>query len=660
LNQQNVKPNFPNNNPFPVIEESAGSVLSATGAQTWVEDVYGAGAWIASDAPVASDFIGLAASHRRLGLFFICLMGFLAVLLGRTGYLMAQSGSFKARSDSNRIRSIPVPAARGIIFDRNGVQLTDNVPDLQLAVVPADLPTDPEARSYAVSAIAALSGATPEAAEQVLADYPAKSYEPVTIAERVTRDQAIALTIAKNDYPAIRITPGSHRYYSLSNTVTSLSHILGYMGRIRSEDIKNVKSGNYQPTDAIGRTGLEYQYESQLRGVPGVKKVEVDAIGNEVGQVGQEEPVSGKNLRLSIDEGLSAASEAALQKMLDKTKQKRGAAIVEDVRNGEILALVSLPAYSNNRFSEGISSAEYQSLLNDPNHPLFSRAISGTYPPGSTAKLIVASAALAENVVTPKTTVNSVGGIMYGGQWWFPDWKAGGHGITDVRRAIAWSVNTFFYMVGGGYESFQGLGIDRLVKYFKVFGLGQKLGIDIPNEASGFVPTPEWKAKTKKEVWYIGDTYHVSIGQGDLLVTPLQMAAWTSTIANGGTIWQPHLAQAFVDDKGSVIEQVNPKANAEKVVDEKYLSTVRAGMRDTVVSGSAQSLKGIPMEIAGKTGTAQVSGLDNHAWFTGFGPYSDPKISVTVLLEEGKEGSTTSVPVAGEIFAWYAANRLNK
>ena len=648
------------NNPFSAIEDRLGSIASATGAETWVEDVYGDGAWMPIDAPAASEFIGLAAKRRRVIFFFAFMISLLCALLFKTGALMAQSGSFKLRSDMNRIRTIVTPAVRGIIYDINGVQLTDNVPDLQLAVVPADLPSEPAARHDAIVKIASLAGTDPASLEATLNDFGDKGYRPVTLAANITRDQAVDLTIAESDYPAIRIIDGSHRFYGLTNTITSLAHILGYMGRITADDLKKPEiAENYQPTDSIGRTGLEYTYETELAGKPGEKKVEVDAMGNEVGTVSETDPVPGENLRLTLDTGLTAAAEASLKAMMAKIHLTRGAVIVEDVKTGGILTLISLPSFSNNDFSTGISSAEYNALINDPDHPLFDRAISGMYPPGSTAKLMIASGALAEGVITPDTTVDSVGGIRLG-QWFFPDWKAGGHGITNVTKAIAWSVNTFFYTIGGGYQSFVGLGIDRLDKYFALFGIGKPLGIDLPNEAAGFIPTPAWKKSARGVSWYIGDTYHVSIGQGDLLTTPLQMVSWIATVANGGTVWQPHLAQAFLDDKGNIVKTVQPVALATHIVDDKYLATVREGMRETVTEGSAQSLKGMGMNIAGKTGTAQVTGKDNHAWFTGYGPYEDPQIAVMVLIEQGKEGSTVSVPVARDIFEWWAKNRMKK
>jgi penicillin-binding protein 2 len=640
------------------IEEHLGTVDAATGNETWVEDAYGDGAWTQRDAPVSSQFLGLAAKSRRLVIFFFCIFGLFIGLWAKAGYLIAQTGSFKARSDSNRIRTVTTAAPRGIIFDSNGVQLTDNMADLKLAIVPADLPEEEGARREAISAIARLAGVEPGAIESALKGFGERGYQAVTIADDITRSQAVDLTIAKSDYPAIRIINGSHRYYGLANTLGSLSHLLGYMGRITAEDLKKSDLRAYQPTDSIGRTGLEYSYEKRLVGKPSVRKVEVDAVGNEVGIVGQEDAVPGENIRLTIDSELTAVAEKSLLDTMSKLNLRKGAVLVEDVKTGGLLALISLPSFSNNRFATGISQSEYRQLADDPDHPLFNRAISGAYPPGSTAKIVVAAGALAEGIVTPKTTVDSVGGIRYG-QWWFPDWKAGGHGVTDVKRAIAWSVNTFFYMVGGGTEAFKGLGISGLGKYYSLFGIGQKLGIDIPNEALGFVPTAEWKKEAKKEQWYIGDTYHAAIGQGDLLATPLQMVSWTAAIANGGTLWRPHLVKEFIDAEGKVLEKLDVSAVRTQVVDDRHLAVVRQGMRQTVTDGSAKILQYVGMDVAGKTGTAQVSGKDNHAWFTGYGPYEDPQIAVTVLVENGKEGASVAVPIARDIFAWYAANKLD-
>jgi penicillin-binding protein 2 len=357
-------------------------------------------------------------------------------------------------------------------------------------------------------------------------------------------------------------------------------------------------------------------------------------------------------LVLSVDYDLQKKSEEILTAEMDRLKLKKGAVIVMDPNNGEIISLVSLPAYNNNLFSGGIKTEEYEKLIKDANQPLFDRAIAGEYPSGSTVKMVVAAAALQEKVISEKTSVFSSGGLRVG-IWFFPDWKAGGHGWTDVRKALADSVNTFFYYIGGGYESFTGLGIDRLVKYFRLFGLGDKTGIDLPNEAMGFVPSKEWKEKVRDEKWYIGDTYHLAIGQGDLLVTPLQIARWTAFFANSGKIVSPHLVKKILDENGNSAEEIIPEVK-QGIIDPYNVEVVRQGMRRAVTAGSAKRMQDLPVETAAKTGTAQWSTVkDPHAWFTAFAPYKDPEIVVTVLVEEGKEGSQVALTVAHEIVKYY-------
>ena len=285
--------------------------------------------------------------------------------------------------------------------------------------------------------------------------------------------------------------------------------------------------------------------------------------------------------------------------------------------------------------------------------PLFFRSISGEYPSGSTIKPVLASAALEEKIIDRHTSFNSVGGLWVGGRWFFPDWKAGGHGLTNVIKAIAWSVNTYFYYIGGGYGDFQGLGVERIGKYLKLFGLGETLGLDLPGESAGFVPTAEWKKKEKNEAWYIGDTYHLSIGQGDLLVTPLQVNSYTATIANGGRIYRPHLVKGIIAAAGQG-EPLASQVIREKFISSQNLEIVRQGMRQTVVAGSAASLNGLSVPAAGKTGTAQWnSNKKNHAWFTGFAPFDQPDFCLTVLVEEGGEGSSLAVPIAREIMQYW-------
>ena len=292
----------------------------------------------------------------------------------------------------------------------------------------------------------------------------------------------------------------------------------------------------------VGKNGLEASYEEYLRGVDGKSYIEVNAQGAPQTTVAFEEPVPGKTLALTVDAELQKKVSEVLKAYLAAARKTRAAAVVLNPQNGDILAMVSLPGYDANLFSKGAERGEtYRALLENPDHPLFARAISGTYPSGSTIKPAIAAAALDARVIVANTSVFSAGGIRVG-QWFFPDWKAGGHGATNVIKAIAESVNTFFYMVGGGHEAFSGLGIDRLTTYLTGFGFGARTGIDIPGEAKGLVPNPQWKAERSDEPWYIGDTYHLAIGQGDFLVTPLQIARMTAYFASGGKWPRPHLA----------------------------------------------------------------------------------------------------------------------
>lgn len=285
---------------------------------------------------------------------------------------------------------------------------------------------------------------------------------------------------------------------------------------------------------------------------------------------------------------------------------------------------------------------------------LFSRAIAGEYPPGSTFKQVMAAAALEEGIVTEQSRIHSVGGIWVG-RWFFPDWLSGGHGYVNVKSAIANSVNTFFYYAGGGYKDFEGLGIEKIAKYSKLFNLGEKTGIDLPGEGRGFVPDALWKEQRFDEPWYIGDTYHLSIGQGYLLATPLQIALTTSFFANNGILYKPQIAKDFI--KGGDTEYLAHEYIRKGIIKPKNVDIVREGMRDAVKYGSARSLSSLPFTSAGKTGTAQIGGdKDPHAWFTCFAPYENPQIVLTVLVEEGGEGSSIAAPIARKILEYYFSN----
>lgn len=628
----------------PTIDEASTEPMAGNGAGTF---------------PGREDrsYLGTSMPADRLRVFFFGLFGLLAVLAVRAGFLdLARGNAYRLQAEGNRLRLAPIPSERGIIYDRAGRLLTRNIPDFTLTVTPADLPRDAKARSDLIVRLAEIVGLTPVDIEKTLRRYPERLTSAIPLKEHLEYDQAVRLDILSGNMPGVALIAGTKREYLLNGPgteepVLSLSHLLGYQGRINEAEYDALKSEGYLPADFIGKTGLEASYERQLRGRYGKKQIEVDAFGREQAILAQDDPTQGRDLTLTVDTALQAAAERSLRASAARNGRRRGAAVAIDPENGEILALVSWPAYDANVFSRGITLDEYRALAENGDQPLYPRAVSGLYPPGSTIKTAVAAAALAERLITPQTTIVSTGGIRVS-QWFFPDWKRGGHGVTDVIKAIAESVNTFFYAVGGGWERFEGLGVKRLESYLAKFGLGDKLGVDLPGEGRGFLPTEEWKARAKKLPWYIGDTYHLSIGQGDILATPLQAAAWTAVFANGGDLVRPHLVKEIRSERE--IESVSRQVIRQQVVPKDAIDVVRKGMRQTVLSGSAQSLQLSPWPIAGKTGTAEWrDGQPPHAWFVGFAPYDKPKIAVAVLIEAGGEGSHSAAPVARDIIEAY-------
>lgn len=599
-------------------------------------------------------YMGISIPAWRFHLVTAVIVLLLGGLVGRAFWIqVVQGASFREQAERNRLRHVVESPRRGIIRDRNGHILAENVPSFDVRITERQLPDDPAVREELLGKVARIVGISVQEVQETLT----ASNDPdesVVITRDIPYDRALSLNILAGEATGIEVAIGSKRRYSESDETPTLSHILGYVSGIGKDELQQRREQGYRQIDLIGKAGVESTYESILRGVPGEQVYEVDSQHHVMAEVGATPSVDGKDLTLSIDLNLQRATEKALKEGIEKTKVTKGSAIVMDPRDGSILAIASWPAYDDNIFSGSVSSTLYKALLDNPDHPLLPRAWAGTYPSGSTAKPVISTAALAEGIVTAQTSVLSTGGIQVG-PWFFPDWKAGGHGTVNVRSAIAWSVNTFFYYVGGGYNNFVGLGVDKLTLWMRKFGLGAKTGIDVPGEASGFVPSREWKEKTKSERWYIGDTYNLSIGQGDLLVTPLQVASFTATVANGGHIVQPRVGLKYGrPDEGQT--DVPVQKEEERIASAADIRTVELGMRDTVIYGSGRALSTLPFAVAGKTGTAQWrADKANHAWFTSYGPFENPQIVVTVLLEEGVEGSVSAVPVAKEIYqAWWA------
>ena len=643
----------------------------------------------------SKEFVGRTFNFTKLPIIIAFLLLFILILVGRSFFLQVVKGDYYySLAEGNRLRTETVEARRGIIYDREMTQLVNNAANFVLYLRPIELPRDEATRDQLIRRVAywldgdleALSrGEENIPTEQLgnltlVSDSPSyflikslldevvigslDSYQPLFIKDNIDYDRALLLALKLPEAPGVFLSNKIRREYVFpaqstagDEPIISLSHILGYTGKINRAELE--KWGNdYSLIDYLGKTGLEASWEKELRGVSGQKSIEVDALGRQKKIISETPAQDGSSLRLSLDVDLQGYSEQVLSKHLKELGLERGAVVALDPRTGEVLALVSLPSFDNRLFATGISQGDYDKYLNDPNHPLLNRAISGGFPSGSTFKIVVAAAALQEKIINTTTSFLSTGGIQVG-QWFFPDWRSGGHGTTNVKKAIAESVNTFFYYIGGGYDSFTGLGIDRLAKYAQLFGLGETSGIDLPGEVAGFFPSAAWKLETKGERWYIGDTYHTAIGQGDVVVTPLQVADYTATIANGGHFYKPHLVQSLLNSNNEVIKNIEPEVIRENFIDEENLKIVREGMRQAVTSGSARSLQVVPVPVAAKTGTAQWSTQkEPHAWFTSFAPYEEPVIVLTVLVEEGREGSAVGAAVAREILTWYFSEHL--
>lgn len=577
-----------------------------------------------------------------LFLFFVFCLFF-----GRLYFLNVVRGSYyteKARN--NKTREYTLPAPRGKIQDRSGKILVNNLPSTNIVAIDSYLPADPQTNADLIRNISALFSLSEEEVSDTFAEMK-KSRQPQTILKRdASRDEVLRFLEKQESFPGIALEQSVRRQYEES---AIFSHVIGYEGKMTANELEQYP--NYALNDSVGRQGLERSYEKYLRGTSGAKRLEVDAFGRVQKEIASLDPLPGNDLVLSIDADLQKKLFDAMSQELEKSNLKSGAAVAMNPQNGEVLALVSFPAFDNNVFSGGVGKDEYARIMQNPDRPLFNRVVSGMYPPGSTIKPIIATAALSEGVISEDKQIESRGGISIG-NFTFGDWKV--HGFTDVRHAIAVSSDVYFYSVGGGYGDVPGLGMTRMKKYNELFGLGEKTGIDIPSEASGFIPDEEWKKNTVKERWYVGDSYHAAIGQGFVTATPIQMAAAICAVANGGTLYQPKIVSQIIDASGHSIN-FPPVVKRKDFVSAHTLQVVREGMRLTVTEGTAKQLNDIGVEVAGKTGTAQFGTEEKtHGWFESFAPYNDPQIVLVVMMEgQYKEDEYNAVPVSREVLKWY-------
>jgi len=571
----------------------------------------------------------------------------LVVLFGRSFYLQVMHGSdFRVTAEGNRITAVPIPAPRGILYDTNGVQLVENIASSDVIINPAHLPRE-ENESILIERLPDLLPVTTDEVRATITQARTTA-RSVRLTAALDHDTLIALEREQELLPGVESVSSLVRRYFHGSDITP---VIGYTSPVTADELS--ERPELRPTDITGKAGLEASYDEQLHGQPGIQYEEVDATGKTQKQIDRQEPVAGADLGLTLDIEL----QTFIAELLREQEHESGAVIALDPRSGAVRALVSFPSYDGNIFSQPALRQQAAEIITDPRQLLFNRAVAGTYPPGSTIKPFIAAAALAEDIITPATTFQSTGGLSIG-IWNFPDWKAGGHGATDVYKAIAESVNTFFYLITGGDETSTGLGVKRTTDYLAGFGWGSPTGIDLPSETSGFLPSPEWKESVKEENWYIGDTYHLAIGQGDVLATPLQVAVSTAAIANHGTVHQPFLVRSLTQPDKDLREQES--TNRKVDIQQGDIDTIRTAMRETVVSGSGRSLLELPVAVAGKTGTAQISGTeDTHAWFTSFGPFEEPELVLTVLVERGGAGDKVGAPLARDIWKWWGEHRVS-
>ncbi len=595
---------------------------------------------------------GLANAWRLLP-FFLVLVSVPLLLLAQSFALqIIQGEGLLSASEENRFCSQVIWAERGIIYDSRGKVLVRNKPGYRVAVNLLKMPPTFQTHAQEVAEVLGIDySEVLEKAEKALQE----NYRQVTIARGVAQEKALTIETAVNRWPEFLVEIEPVRDYPFG---AILSHVIGYVSEASSKDRDQFPTEPYEG-EKLGQSGLELAYDQYLRGKSGARIIEVTASGNEENLVAERKPMAGKNLLTSIDLGLQEVASASLEKALKKYQGEGAALVAQRPENGEVVALVSLPAYDPNFFSQSLPDNEekLRQLFQDSSSPLTNRAISGLYPPGSTFKLVTASAALEEKVITLDLRVNDTGFIAVG-EFTFSDWKVGGHGPIGLTEAIAKSCDTFFYVVGGGYQSQPGVGVDRLAAWARRSGFGQLTKIDLGTEAEGLVPDSSWKEQVKGEPWYVGNTYHLSIGQGDLLVTPLQLNNYTNFLANGNNLWRPFIVEQVTGADGYGVWKNSPRSLRENFISPETIRAVREGMHQATLGGGTAyfAFQNAGYSSAGKTGTAEYGDTQlkkTHAWYTAFAPYENPQISLTVLIEGGGEGSVAAALTAREIFDWY-------
>jgi penicillin-binding protein 2 len=574
------------------------------------------------------------AGQRRVVVMAAVVLAAFLLVIGQLWYLQVlEGGRFLDASDKNRIRIRPVAAPRGILFDRHGVPLVDNRPAFTLSLIPRELDRDPERRRAALGRVSALLGIPFRELEDSATRVPQDSFLPVRVRRGLTLDDVAKIEEWKLELPGVIVEVEPQRTYPSSRFA---AHLLGY---VREANEDQLKQGRYRRGDMVGQTGLERLLDEYLRGRDGGENIEVDAMGRPVRLVQQTEPHPGAQVITTLDRRIQEAAEQALE-------GRAGAIVVMDPRNGDVLAMASAPAYPIDRFTGTIDRDAWLAVVRDPEHPMLNRALQTQYAPGSVFKIVVTAAGLQEGSLTPMDRVHC-GGQFHLGAWTFKDWKEGGHGTVDLHRAMAQSCNIFFYQAG------LKVGGATIAKYASLFGFGSVTGVDLQSEKPGFLPQP--KIRRGRPVWQAGETVNMSIGQGAVLVTPIQVARFMSAVANGGVLWKPRLVQRVERGQQGIVYSDPGQVTGHVELSPIVWAFLKQSLWSVVNEGTGVAARIPGLDVAGKTGTAQMianskaSRGEDHAWFAAFAPVNEPEVVVVVLIERGGKGGQVAAPIARKI-----------
>lgn len=561
----------------------------------------------------------------------------LIILLIRLWDLQIMRGSeMKRLSEQNRIRINKIVAPRGVIYDRKGRIIADTRPSFNIYISHEDMKNFDQTID-GLTALIKIS--KEEIMEKLEAAKGQPASFPVKIKSDVSLDDVAKIEANRVYLPGVNIQVEPKRFYHYGKM---FAHLVGYVSEISDEELKKKEYQNYSPGDFVGRYGLERSYETYLRGVDGEKRVEVDSRGREMRILEQKNPIPGNSIYLNVDLDIQGTVDKAFE-------NKRGGCIAVDPKTGGVIALVSSPTFDPNKFVSGITKEEWQTIALDKRHPLQNRVIQGRYPPGSTFKIVSAIKGLELGIIDERTSFSCRGGFSYGGRV-FRCWKKGGHGNINVHRAIVESCDIFFYNLG------LRLGVDRIHEISDLIGLGRVTGIDLPGEKDGLIPSTQWKKKVYGKPWFEGETVSVSIGQGAVWLTPIQLVQLASFVANEGINYKPMIVNRIVSQEGKVIKTFEPVMNTDARLKKETIRIVKDGMKGVVNEGggTAYGSRLEHISMSGKTGTAQSVGekgknLGDHAWFIAYAPSDNPAIAISVLVEYGGHGSSVAAPVAKTI-----------